>query len=632
MVSFQCENCGDVLTKKKLDSHRGQCRGASFSCLDCMVHFQGTEYRSHTSCMTEAQKYQGALYKEKPAKNTKKKAVTIAEDAVVKSLNPYVEDAPDADDNFNGAPPPAPSPPPFKNTDTTVAKPRSEKIDVFDFLDESTTPNASRTNLNESMTMVEHAPPIFDSPKQLARIDGDRDEEDAGYDVAYEENGFSYGAGPIPPAPPYRHDSGLSTASNEFRTPAQKWEQERQQWLNDRNARINMNRPPPSLERHRTDSNMSLTSSDKKRKRGQAGPSDPNLTTPGGGGSYDYEADTPMMDASAAGHTAYHDRPPPILHSGLTGNLSRMMRYSASPDYTDEYRSDHSRGHGEPNSPIKRSKRTKEPVGSGENGLGISMKGQGRTAGKLISMLGAGATIDPATKALVRTKRRTSEGSSAAGAPASAPAPAPAPSSTSRELAQTKKTKRPKTRQLSEVGSSRRKVSGASTRNGNGNGNGAEDSDSERPEKDHQRKLKAIEYKRPTDSDDGASKRSKTDNSQMILFKNGAQPGHDSEFEETLRVEKASVFLSLVNKGPDSERGCSVHKILKRYHRLESPSRSGSPESKDKDGKESSRGSRRGRGRSRAEEKERKEEEEQQLWRTLRVKRNDNGEMVLFLP
>lgn len=70
MVSFQCEvscpflvpvlcagrveltlgykNCGDVLTKKKLDSHRGHCRGASFSCLDCMVHFQGTEYRSHT--------------------------------------------------------------------------------------------------------------------------------------------------------------------------------------------------------------------------------------------------------------------------------------------------------------------------------------------------------------------------------------------------------------------------------------------------------------------------------------------------------------------------------------------------------------------------------------------------------
>ncbi|KAK2858381.1 hypothetical protein FQN49_004789 [Arthroderma sp. PD_2] len=607
MVSFQCEGCGDVLTKKKLDPHRGQCRGASFSCLDCM------------SCMTEAQKYQGSLYKEKPAKNNKKKAVTIADNAVVKSLNPYVEDVPDADDDYRGAPPPAPSPPPFKNTNTTVAKPRSEKIDVFDFLDSSTTPNASKADLNESMTMVEHAPPIFDAPKQLARIDNGRDEEDdTGYDVAYEENGFSYGAGPIPPAPPYRHDSNMSTSagSNEFRTPAQNWERERQQWLHDRRAR--RDRPPPSLEQSRTDS--SLTTSDKKRKRGQP---DPNANMAPEHSRYDYEVDTPMMDAAIPGHATHHDRSPPILHSGLTGNLSRMMRYSVSPDYSDEYRSDHSndeygyaRGNGnEPISPIKRSKRNKEPVGAGENGLGISMKGQGRTAGKLISLLGAGATIDPTTKALVRTKRRTSEGSSTA-APTT---------STSRELVQVKKTKRPKTRQLSEVMSStktRRRMSG--------NG-AAEDTDSERGGKEP-RKMKAIEYKRLNDSDEGVAKRSKTDNGQMVLYKNGQDD--DSEFEESLRIEKASTFLSLVNKGPDSERGCSVHKILKRYHRLESPSRSGSPESKDKDrdGKEGSKTRGRGRGRNRAGEKERKDEEEQRLWRTLRVKRNDNGEMVLFLP
>ncbi|KAF3491421.1 uncharacterized protein GIQ15_00938 [Arthroderma uncinatum] len=625
MVSFQCEGCGDVLTKKKLDPHRGQCHGASFSCLDCMVHFQGTEYRSHTSCVTEAQKYQGALYKEKPAKNNKKKAVTIAETAVVKPLNPYVEDVPDADDEYSGAPPPAPSPPPFKNTNTTVAKPRSEKIDVFDFLDSSTTPNASKADLSESMTMVEHAPPIFDAPKQLARIDNGRDddEEDTGYDVAYEENGFSYGAGPIPPAPPYRHDSNMSTSagSNEFRTPAQNWERERQQWLHDRRAR--RDRPPPSLEASRTDS--SLTTSDKKRKRGQPDPSNANMAPEHS--RYDYEVDTPMMDAAITGHAHYHDRAPPILHSGLTGNLSRMMRYSVSPEYSDEYRSDHSndeygyaRGHGnEPVSPIKRSKRNKEPVGAGENGLGISMKGQSRTAGKLISLLGAGATIDPTTKALVRTKRRTSEGSSAA-APAT---------STSREMVQVKKTKRPKTRQLSEVMSSsktRRRMSG----------NGADDTDSERGSKEP-RKMKAIEYKRLNDSDEGVAKRSKTDDSQMVLYKNG-QGADDSDFEESLRIEKAATFLSLVNKGPDSERGCSVHKILKRYHRLESPSRSGSPESKDKevsntrDGKEVSKTRGRGRGRNRAGEKERKDEEEQRLWRTLRVKRNDNGEMVLFLP
>ena len=30
-----------------------------------MVHFYGTDYRAHTSCISEAQKYQGHLYKDK---------------------------------------------------------------------------------------------------------------------------------------------------------------------------------------------------------------------------------------------------------------------------------------------------------------------------------------------------------------------------------------------------------------------------------------------------------------------------------------------------------------------------------------------------------------------------------------
>lgn len=40
--------CGDVLTKKKLDAHHRQCQGSSFTCLDCMTHFRGTDFRSHT--------------------------------------------------------------------------------------------------------------------------------------------------------------------------------------------------------------------------------------------------------------------------------------------------------------------------------------------------------------------------------------------------------------------------------------------------------------------------------------------------------------------------------------------------------------------------------------------------------
>jgi hypothetical protein len=35
---------------------------------------------------------------------------------------------------------------------------------------------------------------------------------------------------------------------------------------------------------------------------------------------------------------------------------------------------------------------------------------------------------------------------------------------------------------------------------------------------------------------------------------------------------RAEHFLSFVNKGPESERGCSVNKALKRYHRERSDS------------------------------------------------------------
>ncbi|KAL2049144.1 hypothetical protein ABVK25_010573 [Lepraria finkii] len=96
MVSFSCEGCGNILTKKKLDGHHRQCRGSSFTCLDCMTHFGGTEYRVHTSCISEDQKYQGALYKGKETKEDKKK-VKISESTSSKSRKAFVEDADDAD-------------------------------------------------------------------------------------------------------------------------------------------------------------------------------------------------------------------------------------------------------------------------------------------------------------------------------------------------------------------------------------------------------------------------------------------------------------------------------------------------------------------------------------------------------
>ncbi|KAJ3022630.1 hypothetical protein HKX48_005692 [Thoreauomyces humboldtii] len=68
MVSFVCESCQETLKKPKLEQHTYRCQYAQFSCIDCSKTFQGTEYRAHTSCISEAEKYQGALYKG-PKKN-----------------------------------------------------------------------------------------------------------------------------------------------------------------------------------------------------------------------------------------------------------------------------------------------------------------------------------------------------------------------------------------------------------------------------------------------------------------------------------------------------------------------------------------------------------------------------------
>lgn len=65
MVSFSCEVCNDTVIKKKLDQHRQRCYGAYFTCIDCSTTFSGTDYKNHTQCISEAEKYEKALYKGK---------------------------------------------------------------------------------------------------------------------------------------------------------------------------------------------------------------------------------------------------------------------------------------------------------------------------------------------------------------------------------------------------------------------------------------------------------------------------------------------------------------------------------------------------------------------------------------
>jgi cell growth-regulating nucleolar protein len=66
MVFFVCEGCNETLKKNKVDAHAARCRNCwAVSCVDCSVVFEGNDYAAHTSCISEAQKYEGSLYREK---------------------------------------------------------------------------------------------------------------------------------------------------------------------------------------------------------------------------------------------------------------------------------------------------------------------------------------------------------------------------------------------------------------------------------------------------------------------------------------------------------------------------------------------------------------------------------------
>ncbi|KAI0404240.1 hypothetical protein F4802DRAFT_260911 [Xylaria palmicola] len=434
MVSFSCEACGDVLTKKKLDPHRNRCRGATFTCIDCMVHFPGTEYRSHTSCMTEDQKYQGALYKPKRQKPNQT-ATPANQDTMAHRA--YVEDAPEeyetyqdyevvesgvqVDNSYYAMPPSAPMPPPALADDANV--------NVFDYLLDAT-PNASKVNFQ-----LQPTPTAYGGGRQLIRFDQDVSNyvDESGYMV---------------------DDGSMGQYGTAYQTPA------------------------PKAHKKKTKDAERELKKDKKRKRLHI------ETSPAALGP---RTDEVMTDA------------PPVLHSGLTGGLSRMMRpsqFPPSPDYSG--------GDAGETSPaaIKKKKQSKSSKPRRSDSLGSNLK----------------ALVTGASKSKVSKKRKHS----------------------------------------SERKEKKRRTNRHST-----------------PEK----VPKLIEYRSKSGDEKG------DESGALIVYR-----------------PRSDLFLSLCNKGPESDRGCSVNKALKRYHRERTASGTNLS----------------------------KVSEEKELWRSLRMRRNEAGEIVLF--
>lgn len=445
-----------------------------------MVHFRGTEYRSHTvrshdcilvfrstvpvltptsqSCITEEQKYQGALYKNKKAKtnnsnnNTNNSnhqfnetAANNASSAAQPDHNmmqqPYVEDMPEGfadgeyedvsdDANPRAVLPEAPSPP---------LGPAEGHVNVFDFLDSSATPNASTLQFPPA----NHA--AANGETQLVRYEGgggDDPDESAQMVDDNPQAMVQYGTGPVP------------AAREPYQTPA------------------------PRTERRKTGSELKK---DKKRKR------------------LHLDTDHIMADA-----------PPVLHHSGLTGGLNRMMApvFPPSPDYSGGDAADPS-----PSSALmmKKKKKKKQP----EQSKSKTSKRESSIGSNLLAFMGAGGA---ATKS--KTKKR-------------------------------------------KVSSSSRKSS------------------SHHRSSEREKVPKLIEYRPNSGGDD----KDGDDDRQMVVYR-----------------PRADLLLSYVDKGPDSERGYSMRKALRQYHRERNAS-------SDCLGKAT---------------------EEKELWRSLRMRKNDRGEIVLF--
>ena len=101
-----------------------------------------------------------------------------------------------------------------------------------------------------------------------------------------------------------------------------------------------------------------------------------------------------------------------------------------------------------------------------------------------------------------------------------------------------------------------------------------------------------------------SSSRHQEKSSKLIEYRSkDGKDGKDSEGGEMIVYKpRADLFFDFVNKGPESERGCSMNKALKRFHRERQAA--GSDLSKNM--------------------------EEKELWRSIRLRRNDRGEIVLF--
>jgi cell growth-regulating nucleolar protein len=276
------------------------------------------------SCISEDQKYQGKLYREKKKGQHQKKDSGHQDNSqALVTRKAHVEDAPDAETGavaIVDAPPRAPSPPPASRSLGYEEKPALPPVNVFDFLDPSATPNASHVDHNpvdESRMIEDSQPPAYEEHPSATQADPMKFQVHD--DDHYNQNGFAYGGGAVMPTQE-RHEPFYDTREVQ--------------------PNPNFTTPAPKTKHSRTksrDKDLDTTAkkTDRKRKRNSPAELDMSLV------HAQQDRDVMMSDA------------PPVLHSGLTGGLNRLLtrpEFPPSPELSGDYVEN------SPLSPMKRAK------------------------------------------------------------------------------------------------------------------------------------------------------------------------------------------------------------------------------------------------------------------------------------
>jgi cell growth-regulating nucleolar protein len=382
---------------------------------------------------------------------------------------------------------------------------------VFDFLEGMETPAAPRAPapVNESRMLEDSRPPAYEENYTPAITDVMKFQL-ADDDDTFAQTGFSYGGEPVRPSSE-RYDS--------YTTPAPKSKHSR-----------NKSRD--------TDVETTSKKTDRKRKRNSPSELDMSLIRA------QEERDNMMAEA------------PPMLHSGLTGGLNRLLarpEFPPSPEDSGEYANS-------PLSPMKRAK-------------------QGNSTALMRAQLDWEKQQQKARKAEIKAQREREE----------------------KEKKEEKKAKdrgRERDRKERNASTTLVKVRPKKKRDDSGSKEirrirRRQYSSSVSPAPQDRKAFKAIEYRRS-----GSRSASPDGNGQLIVRPNG-----DLVPSSAIADPRADLFMSFITKGPESERGMSVNKALKRYHRERHDDRDRAPSKAD---------------------------EEKELWKNMRLKRNDRGEVVLF--